>query len=228
MIGSVVESGQYIYIYNEKGSLTGQIKNGENPGDGLVGYTGSVVNVRCGNSLYNYNEKGALVNQTWAGDSKKQANYFSGGGILFFIAVFLFLYPGRIFNQLIGRHLAENQGFMGPEFNDPLSWVISIVSWGSIAYFFYWLITSSKSNKIKQNLSSPQHREISKILVRTGLTININSFIKEGVDDSLLYSITDLDLINLGMKKTGDRLQFLAELESLKSSSNTHSKNDFQ
>lgn len=217
MIGSVVESGKYIYIYDENGSLTGQLKNGDNPGDGLVGYTGSVVNVRCGNRIYNYNSKGSLVGQTWAGESKNNSKQIegSGAGILFILVLFVFLYPGHIFNQIIARHVVNSGGVFGGEFSDPITWTVSVLFWGLLVYLFYSLITSAKAEKISTNLQSPNHKVIAGILQKTNLTEYINNFIKEGVDDSLLTEITDADLINLGVKKTGERLQFLAERDRL-------------
>ncbi len=57
-IGSAVQRGFSVYIYDEKGHQLGVVGAGSGPNDGLKGYTGSTVSVRRGNSIYIYDEKG--------------------------------------------------------------------------------------------------------------------------------------------------------------------------
>ena len=65
-IGNAVQRGDVVYIYDEKGLLTGQVPAGSGPQRGLKGYTSSTVNVRFGNVIYLYDEKGRLISQTSA------------------------------------------------------------------------------------------------------------------------------------------------------------------
>lgn len=53
-IGSAVQRGGYVYIYDEKGRQLGMVPAGE----GLQGYTGSSVSVRRGAYVYTYDERG--------------------------------------------------------------------------------------------------------------------------------------------------------------------------
>ena len=57
-IGSAVQRGSSVYIYDEKGRQLGVVSAGSGPNDGLKGYTGSTVSVRRGNSIYIYDERG--------------------------------------------------------------------------------------------------------------------------------------------------------------------------
>ena len=57
-IGSAVQRGSSVYIYDEKGRQLGVVSAGSGRNDGLQGYTGSTVSVRRGNSIYIYDEKG--------------------------------------------------------------------------------------------------------------------------------------------------------------------------
>jgi hypothetical protein len=57
-IGSAVQRGSSIYIYDEQGRRVGVVNAGSGPNDGLKGYTSSTVSVRRGNSIYIYDEKG--------------------------------------------------------------------------------------------------------------------------------------------------------------------------
>lgn len=61
MIGSVVEQGSMVYIYNEKGVKVAGVMGGVNSGDGLKGWTGTSVSVKRGPLVYIYNEKGAVI-----------------------------------------------------------------------------------------------------------------------------------------------------------------------
>jgi len=57
-IGSAVQKGSSVYIYDEKGRQLGVVSAGSGANDGLKGYTGSTASVRRGNSIYIYDEKG--------------------------------------------------------------------------------------------------------------------------------------------------------------------------
>ena len=59
-IGSAVQRGSYVYIYNEKGRQLGMVP----AGDGLQGYTGSGVSVRRGSYIYTYDERGRQLSMT--------------------------------------------------------------------------------------------------------------------------------------------------------------------
>lgn len=61
-IGNAVERGTFVYIYNEQGHQVGCVPTGNQPGDGLKGYTSGTVNVQRGSYIYSYNERGAQVN----------------------------------------------------------------------------------------------------------------------------------------------------------------------
>jgi len=61
-IASAVEKGGLVYVYNEKGGVMYTVPSGNQPGDGLKGYTGSTVSVRRGGLVYVYNERGAITN----------------------------------------------------------------------------------------------------------------------------------------------------------------------
>jgi hypothetical protein len=65
-IGSVVQRGSTIYIYDEKGRSLTAVSAGGKPPDGLVGYTSTTVSVRRGSTIYMYNEKGMSVGTVFA------------------------------------------------------------------------------------------------------------------------------------------------------------------
>jgi len=61
-IGSAVQKGPTIFIYDERGRQTGAIFTGVvNPPDGIAGYTGSSVSVRKGPMIITYNERGQQI-----------------------------------------------------------------------------------------------------------------------------------------------------------------------
>lgn len=55
-IGSVIEKGHMVYVYDEKGKQLCSKAFGNNWG--LVGYTGTSFSVRNGKMIYVYDEKG--------------------------------------------------------------------------------------------------------------------------------------------------------------------------
>jgi hypothetical protein len=65
-IGNAVQRGNYVFIYDERGSQTGMVSAGTGPEDGLKGYTSSTVNVRRGNYIFSYDERGGQISMTSA------------------------------------------------------------------------------------------------------------------------------------------------------------------
>jgi uncharacterized protein YheU (UPF0270 family) len=63
-IGNVVQRGQAIYVYDEKGQQIAVLSGGA---DGtLAGYTSTTVNIKKGQTIYSYNERGQQVAVTHA------------------------------------------------------------------------------------------------------------------------------------------------------------------
>lgn len=60
-IGSAVQKGKTIYVYNEKGQIMFA-----KTGDKLVGYTAITVTVQKGKTVTTYNEKGQVKFATTA------------------------------------------------------------------------------------------------------------------------------------------------------------------
>lgn len=57
-IGTAVQRGSTVYIYDEKRRQVATAPAGNGPSDGLVGFTGSTVSIRRGASIYLYDERG--------------------------------------------------------------------------------------------------------------------------------------------------------------------------
>ncbi len=57
-IGSAVQRGSFVHVYDEKGRQMTAVPAGNGPEDGLKGYTGATVSVRRGAFVYNYDERG--------------------------------------------------------------------------------------------------------------------------------------------------------------------------
>ena len=57
-IGNAVQRGAWVYVYDERNMQVATIPAGNEPGDGLKGYTGSTVNVQRGAWIYTYDEHG--------------------------------------------------------------------------------------------------------------------------------------------------------------------------
>lgn len=57
-IGSAVQKGHFVYVYDDRGRQLTCIAAGGLSGNGLQGYTSSNVSIRKGNFLHVYNEKG--------------------------------------------------------------------------------------------------------------------------------------------------------------------------
>jgi hypothetical protein len=60
-IGSAVQRGAWVHVYDEKGRQTAMLSAGSGPGDGLHGYTGATVSIRRSPSLYTYDERGRQI-----------------------------------------------------------------------------------------------------------------------------------------------------------------------
>ena len=54
-IGTAVQKGSMVHVYDEKGRPMGLVPLG---GGQLQGYTGSTISVRKGNMIHTYDEKG--------------------------------------------------------------------------------------------------------------------------------------------------------------------------
>ena len=65
-IGSVIQKGKWIYVYDEKGHQLFDKLVGNKPCDGLVGYTSTTVSIRKGDWIFTYNEKGRQISSKLA------------------------------------------------------------------------------------------------------------------------------------------------------------------
>ena len=61
-IGTAVQRGSFVYVYDEKGRQLATVS----AGDGLQGYTGTIVSVRRGGFIHTYDERGRQVSTTSA------------------------------------------------------------------------------------------------------------------------------------------------------------------
>jgi hypothetical protein len=61
MIGSAIERGSLIHVYDERGMTLFSKAKGSGPRDGLLGFTGSTVTARYGSIIYTYDEKGMTL-----------------------------------------------------------------------------------------------------------------------------------------------------------------------
>jgi hypothetical protein len=57
-IGTAVQKGGTIHIYDPKGNHLGSVSAGGKPPDGLVGFTNATVSVRRGSTIHTYDERG--------------------------------------------------------------------------------------------------------------------------------------------------------------------------
>jgi len=60
-IGSAIERGSYVCVYDTHGRTLFVKVKGSGPRDGLLGFTGSTVTVRFGSAIYTYDEKGQTL-----------------------------------------------------------------------------------------------------------------------------------------------------------------------
>ena len=60
-IGSAIERGSLICVYDERGTTLFQKARGSGPKDGLLGFTSSTVTARYGSIIYTHDERGETV-----------------------------------------------------------------------------------------------------------------------------------------------------------------------
>ena len=61
MIGSAIERGSFIFVYDDDGHLLFSKARGSAPTDGLIGFTGSTVTVRYGSIISTYGDDGMTL-----------------------------------------------------------------------------------------------------------------------------------------------------------------------
>ena len=64
VIGSAVQRGNHVYVYDERGRQLAMLQAGNGPQNGLVGYTGATVSVRRGAHVFTYDERGRQLSMT--------------------------------------------------------------------------------------------------------------------------------------------------------------------
>ena len=60
-IGSAIERGSLICVYDQHGHTLFSKARGSGPKDGLLGFTSSTVTVRFGSIIYTYGERGETL-----------------------------------------------------------------------------------------------------------------------------------------------------------------------
>jgi hypothetical protein len=65
-IGSAVERGHIVYVYDEEGRQLRTLLAGNGPDDGLQGYTANTVNLRRGAFIYTYDAQGNQLHASLA------------------------------------------------------------------------------------------------------------------------------------------------------------------
>lgn len=60
-IGSAIERGSLIVVFDERGMTLFSKARGNGPNDGLLGFTSSTVTARYGSVIYTYDETGTTV-----------------------------------------------------------------------------------------------------------------------------------------------------------------------
>jgi hypothetical protein len=63
-IGSAIERGDYVYVYDERGRQLFTKPVGSGPKDGLHGYNGGSVSIRQGDYVQTYDAKGYQLAST--------------------------------------------------------------------------------------------------------------------------------------------------------------------
>jgi hypothetical protein len=61
LIGSAIERGSSIVVFDEHGTTLFSKSKGNAPKDGLIGFTGSTVTARYGSTYFTYNERGMTI-----------------------------------------------------------------------------------------------------------------------------------------------------------------------
>jgi hypothetical protein len=62
LIGSAVERGSLIFVFDEDGRTLFSKAKGSGPDDGLLGFSSSSITVRFGPVIYTYDEDGYTLN----------------------------------------------------------------------------------------------------------------------------------------------------------------------
>lgn len=65
-IGSAVEKGGFVYVYDERGRQIFTKTRGSQSEDGLKGYTSKTVSIRHGGLIITYDERGRQISTTSA------------------------------------------------------------------------------------------------------------------------------------------------------------------
>jgi hypothetical protein len=60
-IGSAVQKGSTVYVYDEKGRVLFTRSVGNGPKDGVKGFTSSTVTIQNGNTVYVFHESGRVL-----------------------------------------------------------------------------------------------------------------------------------------------------------------------
>ena len=61
VIGSAIERGSQVFVYNEHGHMLFSKPKGSAPEDGLLGFTGASVTVRSGSVVFVYGLQGEIL-----------------------------------------------------------------------------------------------------------------------------------------------------------------------
>jgi hypothetical protein len=61
MIGSAIERGSLVFVYDERGLMLYSKPKGSGPQDGLLGFTGSSVTIRSGSTATTYGPTGQMI-----------------------------------------------------------------------------------------------------------------------------------------------------------------------
>ena len=61
MIGSALEQGSFVFVYDEHGRTLFSKAKGSGAKDGLLGFTGSTVTMRHGSVVHTYDEHGMTI-----------------------------------------------------------------------------------------------------------------------------------------------------------------------
>jgi hypothetical protein len=60
-IGSAIERGSQVFVYDERGQMLFSKPKGAGQYDGLLGFSGSAVTIRAGSVSYVYGERGQVL-----------------------------------------------------------------------------------------------------------------------------------------------------------------------
>jgi hypothetical protein len=72
-IGSVIQQGSTILVFDENGRQLPTLFSGSGSGDGLQGYTASTVSVREGSFIKVYDERGRQLSAVYAGSTNQNS-----------------------------------------------------------------------------------------------------------------------------------------------------------